>query len=128
MKKRGVAALCELVFCSLGEFIVVTKLGPFDGLDGLFASREAFDFGLLAELELLIDGEEVTDFFEKVLGKLVDIFISGIDRVVLANGDDFLIFFAGIDHIEHTDGRAADERCGEDGLAGDDHDVEWVIV
>ena len=46
---------------------MVTKLGPFDGLDGLFASGEAFDFGLLAELELLINGEEVTDFLEKVL-------------------------------------------------------------
>ncbi len=98
-----------------------------DGFAGFAGAAPAFHGGDFA-FEFLVDGEEVFHLAADVGEDLVH----GVDLVVAGvaggDGEDFLVFLVGVDHVEDADGADFDEDAGEAGLLDEDEAVEGIVV
>jgi len=79
-------------------------------------------------LEILIDGEEVGDFFEHVgvdIGVVPDVGVAG---VVFADGEHLFVEGALVEHFEEADGAHLVYASGEGGVGNEYQHVEWIAV
>jgi len=98
-----------------------------DAIAGICSVVPTLDLYALA-LEVLIYGEEVGDLLEHVgvdVGVVPDV---GVAWVVLADGEDFLVEGALVEHFEEPDRAHFVDAAREGGMGNEHQHVEWIAV
>jgi len=101
--------------------------GANNAIAGISGIVPGFNLYALA-FKVLIYREEMCDFLEHVrvdVGVVPDICVA---RIVLADGEDFLIESALVKHLEEADGADFVNAAGECGVRDKNKDVEGVTV
>ena len=96
-------------------------------LDG-FIGTQRFVHGGLLVLQRLVDGEEVGHFRVRMLGKSENIPVYVVGGIAEGDRDDLLIGTAVVQHLDGTDGVAAHQRAGMQGLGAQYQYVQRVVV
>ena len=129
--RRGWFSACPVVrlriafAVALGVEVGLAGFGDqFAGLDG---AAPTVDSGFLA-FQLFVDGEKVLDFTAHVRPDLIDGVQTFVARALVRNGEDFLIYFLGVDQIQDAEGANFDHATCEAGFRHEDEDIERIAV
>src|SRR3954469_24118825 len=79
-------------------------------------------------LEILVDMEEMLHFLQIMLGKVGDVEILVVIRIVARDRQNLVVGLAAIQHLENTDGPAVDLAARKRRLVDVNEDVEWVSI
>ncbi len=112
---------------SLAEFLYVVINRCLNDTQRGFRAGRLIDRGLFS-FQLLIDGEEMAHLLENMLGKLINVLIHIIHRVVERDRDDLFIVFAIVDHRDHTDRIAANQAQRNQRFRTEHQHIQRVTV
>ena len=76
----------------------------------------------------LVDGEEMLHLLDHMGGKLGNVMVAVIGRIVEGNGNDLFVPLAAVEHGNHTDGVGADEGQGCYRLGAEQQYIQRIAV